>query len=107
MKEYRNQGTRGVTNNMASKNSFQTRSTFAANNKSIVFYDLNKLSPQYDGGRLPYSLKILLENLLRLEDGVTVTEKDIKALLQWSPTKPSLDEIAFTPARVILQDFTG
>jgi aconitate hydratase len=57
--------------------------------------------------RLPFSLKILLENLLRFEDGVNVTKKDIEALIGWNPTALPNYEIAFTPARVIMQDFTG
>src|ERR1700676_568565 len=57
--------------------------------------------------RLPYSLKILLENLLRFEDGVNVTISDIEALLKWEPKASPSHEIAFTPARVIMQDFTG
>jgi len=57
--------------------------------------------------RLPYSLKILLENLLRFEDGTNVTRRDIQALLDWDPHAPPSHEISFTPARVIMQDFTG
>jgi len=57
--------------------------------------------------RLPFSLKILLENLLRFEDGVNVRRSDIEALLRWDPKAPPHHEIAFTPARVIMQDFTG
>jgi aconitate hydratase len=57
--------------------------------------------------RLPFSLKILLENLLRFEDGVNVTHKDIEALIDWDPKAQPNYEIAFTPARVIMQDFTG
>jgi aconitate hydratase len=57
--------------------------------------------------RLPFSLKILLENLLRFEDGVNVTKADIEALLKWNPKAAPSHEIAFTPARVIMQDFTG
>jgi aconitate hydratase len=57
--------------------------------------------------RLPYSLKVLLENLLRFEDGVNVTRNDIEALLAWDPAATPSHEIAFTPSRVILQDFTG
>jgi aconitate hydratase len=90
-----------------SLNSFDTRSNFACNGKTITFYDLNKLAKAFDSDRLPYCLKILLENLLRCEDGVSVTKKDIEALLNWAPQTPSDHEIAFTPARVILQDFTG
>ncbi|POA39671.1 aconitate hydratase, partial [Pseudomonas sp. MPR-ANC1] len=55
----------------------------------------------------PYSLKILLENLLRFEDGVNVTRQDVEALLKWDPKATPSHEIAFTPARVIMQDFTG
>src|SRR6185436_4749546 len=57
--------------------------------------------------KLPFSLKILLENLLRTEDGVNVTEADIAALAQWDPKAEPTREIAFTPSRVLLQDFTG
>jgi aconitate hydratase len=57
--------------------------------------------------RLPYSLKILLENLLRFEDGRSVTRADIEALARWNPREASEKEIAFRPARVLLQDFTG
>ena len=56
---------------------------------------------------LPFSLKILLENLLRHEDGVDVTRSDIEALCNWSPGAAPVTEIAFTPSRVVLQDFTG
>src|SRR5207253_3844928 len=63
--------------------------------------------PQDKLARLPYSLKILLENLLRFEDGVTVTRADIEALLEWDPRATPSHEIAFRPARVLLQDFTG
>lgn len=90
-----------------SLNSFQTKSTFAIDGKTYTFYDLNCLPKELDVGRLPYSLKVLLENLLRLEDGVSVTRQDIEAIINWAPKKPSDNEIAFTPARVILQDFTG
>jgi len=88
-------------------NSFETRSQLTNQEKAFTFYDLNKLPKEMDIGRLPYSLKILLENLLRLEDGVSVNKKDIEALIKWDPIIPSDAEIAFTPARVILQDFTG
>jgi aconitate hydratase len=60
-----------------------------------------------DAARLPFSLKVLLENLLRHEDGVTVTRADIEALLGWDPKAQPSYEISFTPARVIMQDFTG
>ncbi len=90
-----------------SLNSFETRSSFTVQGKPFIFYDLNRLPKQYNVNRLPFSLKILLENLLRHEDNTSVRKSDIEALLNWSAKTPSLNEIAFTPARVILQDFTG
>jgi len=75
--------------------------------KTFHFYSLTKLQQSESLSRLPFSLKILLENVLRHEDGVNITEQDIRAILNWdSQSKPS-EEIAFTPARVVLQDFTG
>jgi aconitate hydratase len=90
-----------------SLNSFNSRSTFEHAGKTVTFYDLNKIPESFNIDRLPYCLKILVENLLRCEDGASVVKKDIEALLNWAPHTPSDHEIAFTPARVILQDFTG
>ncbi len=90
-----------------SLDSFKCKSTFLSEGKEYTFFDLNRLPNSANVHRLPFSLKILLENLLRTEDGVSVTKQDIQALLDWSPKTPSQTEIAFTPARVILQDFTG
>lgn len=88
-------------------NSFQTRAEFNLGQNSLLIHRLDKLDRNYDINRLPYTHKILLENLLRNEDGENVQAKDIEALAQWNPeAKPSV-EIAYTPARVILQDFTG
>jgi aconitate hydratase len=87
-------------------NSFRARSTLTAGDRSYEIWSLAAL-PQDKLARLPYSLKILLENLLRFEDGVSVTRRDIEALLEWDPAATPSHEIAFTPARVILQDFTG
>src|SRR2546421_2880845 len=87
-------------------NSFRARSTLTAGDRSYEIWSLAAL-PQDKLARLPYSLKILLENLLRFEDGVSVTRADIEALLEWDPRATPAHEIAFTPARVILQDFTG
>jgi len=87
-------------------NSFRARSTLNAGERSYEIWSLAAL-PQDKLARLPYSLKILLENLLRFEDGVSVTRADIEALLEWNPQATPSHEIAFTPARVILQDFTG
>ena len=87
-------------------NSFRARSTLKVGDRSYEIWSLASL-PQDKLARLPYSLKILLENLLRFEDGVSVTRADIEALLEWDPSATPSHEIAFTPARVILQDFTG
>ena len=87
-------------------NSFQTRATLDVAGKQFHYHRLPAISG-HDLGRLPYSLKILLENLLRFEDGVNVTRADIEALLGWNPKAIPSHEIAFTPARVIMQDFTG
>ena len=88
--------------------SFGARSTLRVGARSFEIFRLNALtSSGIDVSRLPYSLRILLEGLLRAEDGVTVTREDIEALARWSPRVPTSREIAFTPARVLLQDFTG
>ena len=86
--------------------SFKARSTLKVGDRSYEIWRLDAL-PQEKVARLPYSLKILLENLLRFEDGVNVTRADIEALLNWDPQAVPSYEIAFTPSRVILQDFTG
>src|SRR5918999_1855542 len=88
--------------------SFGARSTLRVGARSFEIFRLNALTAAgADVSRLPYSLRILLEGLLRTEDGVTVTREDIEALARWSPRVPTNREIAFTPARVLLQDFTG
>jgi aconitate hydratase len=87
-------------------NSFRARSTLKVGDRNYEIWSLAAL-PQEKVARLPYSLKILLENLLRAEDDVNVTRGDIEALLDWDPAAAPSHEIAFTPARVILQDFTG
>jgi aconitate hydratase len=89
------------------KDSFKTADQLTVHNKSYEFFNLKKLDKAYDVDRLPFSLKILLENLLRTEDGVSVSQQDIEALLKWDPKATPNTEIAFTPSRVILQDFTG
>jgi len=88
-------------------NSFNSRTKLSVQGKHYTIYKLAALEQQFQVSRLPYSLKILLENLLRLEDGVTVTRDDIEALAQWEPKAKPAREIAFSPARVLLQDFTG
>lgn len=89
-------------------NSFGAYSHLKVRDKTFGFYRLNALNSETtDITRLPYSLKILLENLLRNEDGVTVTREDIEALAKWDPANPPNREIVFSPARTVLQDFTG
>src|SRR5207249_2078036 len=76
--------------------------------QTFHYYRLDALSRSgLDVSRLPFSLKVLLENLLRHEDGVTVTSRDIEALAAWDPKADPDREIAFRPSRVLLQDFTG
>ncbi|GAB3041523.1 aconitate hydratase AcnA [Oleiagrimonas citrea] len=87
--------------------SFSTRDTLDVNGTSYAYASLAKLGERFDLKRLPYSMKILLENLLRNEDGANVTAKEIEAVATWDAKKEPDTEIAFTPARVVLQDFTG
>jgi len=86
--------------------SFKTRQSLAVGGQSYEIFSLPAIKG-HDLGRLPFSLKILLENLLRTEDGANVTRADIEALLKWDAKAAPSHEIAFTPARVIMQDFTG
>ena len=86
--------------------SFKARTTLKVGAQQYEILSLDALK-SLNVGRLPFSLKILLENLLRFEDGVNVTKNDIEALLKWDPKALPSHEIAFTPARVIMQDFTG
>jgi aconitate hydratase len=86
--------------------SFNARTTLKVGAAQYDILGLAALKSQ-NVDRLPFSLKVLLENLLRFEDGVNVTKKDIEALLKWDPKAQPSHEIAFTPARVIMQDFTG
>jgi len=85
--------------------------TFTANfklgNETIHYYALEKAGSPDKLARLPFSIKILLENILRFFDGENITQDDVGAILNWDPKKEPDYEIAFTPARVILQDFTG
>jgi len=86
--------------------SFKSRTSLSVGTQKYEISSLRALADR-NVDRLPFSLKILLENLLRFEDGVNVTQKDIEALIQWDPKAKPNYEIAFTPARVIMQDFTG
>jgi aconitate hydratase len=88
----------------ASKDSFGARDTLKVGDASYEVFRLNKVE---GAERLPYSLKILLENLLRTEDGANITADHIRALGNWDPSADPSVEIQFTPARVIMQDFTG
>jgi len=92
-----------------SLDSFKSRRTLTAGGKSYAYYSLTAAEKNGLKGisRLPYSLKVLLENLLRYEDGKTVTADDIKAVAGWLTKKRSDREIAFRPARVLMQDLTG
>jgi len=90
-------------------NSFGAKQEISAGGKRYQYYDLATAARALgmELSQLPYSLKILLENLLRNEDGVTVKTDDIKAFAEWLETKTSEREIAYRPARVLMQDFTG
>ncbi|WP_166207274.1 aconitate hydratase AcnA [Cognatiluteimonas telluris] len=87
--------------------SFATRAHLSVNGKSYAYPSLPRLGERFNLAHLPYSMKILLENLLRHEDGVTVLPAHIEAVAKWDPKAESETEIAFMPARVLLQDFTG
>lgn len=88
----------------SSKDSFGAKTTLDVSGKSYQIFDITKLPGQES---LPFSLKVLLENLLRTEDGANITAAQIRALAEWDPTASTETEIQFTPARVIMQDFTG
>src|SRR3954463_16409020 len=90
-----------------SENSFDARAHLEVGGRTHEIYRLDALQAQFDVARLPFSLKVLLENLLRNEDGVSVRREDIEALAQWDRNAEPSTEIAFTPARVVMQDFTG
>ncbi len=90
-----------------STDSFGARAELDVGGTKHTYYALDALQSSYDVARLPFSLKILLENLLRNEDGDAVTREDIEALATWDAKADPSAEIAFTPARVVLQDFTG
>src|SRR5207253_756983 len=93
---------------MTTSNSFGARAPLKAAGGTFEIFRLDSLERRgLPVARLPYSLRILLENLLRREDGRTVTPAEIERLARWDPTKTPDDEIAFMPARVLMQDFTG
>ncbi|MFA6266283.1 MAG: aconitate hydratase AcnA [Pseudolabrys sp.] len=94
---------------MTSLDSFKCCKTLKVGSKTYAYYSLPVAEKNGLKGiaRLPFSMKILLENLLRNEDGQTVTKEDIKAVAEWMKTRSSAHEFAFRPARVLMQDFTG
>jgi aconitate hydratase len=94
---------------VTSLDSFKCRKTLKVGNKSYTYFSLTAAEKNGLKGisRLPYSMRVLLENLLRHEDGQTVTKDDIRAVAAWTKTRTSDREIAFRPARVLMQDLTG
>ena len=89
------------------ENSFDARGELEVGGRTYTIYRLDALQSKYDIARLPFSLKVLLENVLRNEDGVGVRADDAEAIATWDHTAEPSKEIAFTPARVVMQDFTG
>jgi aconitate hydratase len=94
---------------MASMDSFNCRRDLDVDSKTYTYFDLTEAEKNGLEGvsKLPYTLKVLLENLLRFEDGKSVTKADIEAIAKWTKTGKSDHEIAYRPARVLMQDFTG
>jgi aconitate hydratase len=92
---------------LTTANSFDSRAALHVGDASYEIYRLDALQSKFDVARLPFSLKILLENLLRNEDGDAIRAADIEALASWDAHAEPSVEIAFTPARVVMQDFTG
>ena len=88
-------------------NSFDARSQLTVGDRSYEIFRLDALQSKFDVARLPFALKVLLENLLRYEDGHVVTSDDVEALARWVPRDEPSREIAYMPARVLMQDFTG
>ncbi|HET9071670.1 MAG TPA: aconitate hydratase AcnA [Acidimicrobiales bacterium] len=91
----------------SSRDSFGARAELEVGGRRLGYYRLGALQERFDVARLPYSLKVLLENLLRHEDDVTVRAADIERLASWDPAAEPSTEIAFAPARILMQDFTG
>src|SRR4051794_6317265 len=87
--------------------SFGARATLEVGGKAYEIFRLDALHDRFDVARLPYSIKVLLENVLRLEDGVSATAADVEAIAGWDPAAEPSDEIPYQPARVLMQDFTG
>jgi aconitate hydratase len=87
--------------------SFSARSTLQVSGRDFEIHRLDALQERFDVARLPYSLKVLLENALRLEDGASVTAADVEAIASWDASAEPSKEIPYQPARVLMQDFTG
>jgi aconitate hydratase len=96
-----------MLHDMAHPDSFSARDTIEAGGEKYEIFRLDALQSKYDVARLPYSIKILLENLLRFEDGEAVTAEDVENVAKWAAKDEPSTEIAYTPARVLMQDFTG
>jgi aconitate hydratase len=92
---------------MPHPDTFGARAQLRIRGRSLEVFRLDALQARYDVFRLPYTLRILLENVLRHEDGVSVTDRDVEAVAGWVATAEPSQEISFTPGRVLLQDFTG
>jgi aconitate hydratase len=90
-----------------SSDSFGARAELDLDGRTYEIHRLDALQPKFDIARLPYSIKVLLENVLRLEDGVSVTAADVEAIASWDASAEPSIEIPFQPARVLMQDFTG
>jgi aconitate hydratase len=90
-----------------SSDSFGARSTLEVSGRDYEVFRLDALQERFDVARLPYSVKVLLENVLRLEDGVSVSAADVEAIAGWDAAAEPSVEIPFQPARVLMQDFTG
>ncbi|OLE35976.1 MAG: aconitate hydratase [Actinobacteria bacterium 13_1_20CM_3_68_9] len=90
-----------------SSDSFGARDTLEVSGREFEIFRLDALQDPHDVARLPYSLKVLLENALRLEDGESVTRENVEAIASWDATAEPSTEIPFQPARVLMQDFTG
>src|SRR6476619_8057005 len=90
------------------KDSLNTRSTLEVGSKTYAYYSLPKAAEALgDISRLPFSMKVLLENLLRFEDGKTVTRDDLQSMVDWQKERKIAREIQYRPARVLMQDLTG
>jgi aconitate hydratase len=92
---------------VSAKDSFGAQSTLEVGGREVEIHRLDALQEKFDVARLPYSLKVLLENALRLEDGSSVSSDDVEAIATWDANADPSVEIPFQPARVLMQDFTG